>query len=102
MNGRRVNPPRFRLGEGADDDDDVPDDHNGGHPEAESDREAEYNLAQQAHWSPIMPLTAAEVKPAVKEVRCPACFLYMGAFVGKAQCPSCKRWVKVDRPIDSG
>ena len=54
------------------------------------------------HWSPIMPLTAAEVKPAVKEVRCPACFRYMGAFVGKAQCPSCKRWVKVDRPIDSG
>lgn len=49
-----------------------------------------------------MPLAMPEVKDRVKlaEVRCPNCYRYMGAFVGKSQCASCKRWNVVDRPIE--
>ena len=47
----------------------------------------------------VMVAVATEDVKQVKfaAVKCPNCTRYLGAFVGKAQCKSCSRWITVDK-----
>lgn len=60
--------------------------------DGQRDREPDKDALHMGMMSP----TLTPVNSHVKEVRCPSCKRYVGAFVGKAQCKSCSRWIMVD------
>ena len=54
---------------------------------------------EREHMTTMLP-PATERKTEYPAVKCPSCGRYCGAYVGKSQCPSCKRWVDSGRMPD--
>ena len=65
-----------------------------GKPDKRHDSEGQRKPHQETHGA-NMSAAAVEVNtPMLKAVKC-GCGRFLGAFIGRSQCPSCKKWVDV-------